>query len=288
MNASRGNAQVRADRRHGGGAGFTLIEMIGVLAVLAMLAAVVTPNLAWRIRRGSAEREERTLQVLAQGLVQAVRATQVIPGAGTWAEHIAAHAGLSLAEVRHVRPATASGPRVYLVHPGFSPSVSGGSGPLWTQGTGGAGLVTNARVMILSCSKPGLDLPVASGGATSVAAFERIWEWTLDAASPEPPPGWPASWAGQGEFLHVRRVNLATEFHRITFSNLQHPDEHPAIRIGGAAPVEMQAAAQDGWYLAGTRIQMLKASGVGGALDLGCTVVGPMNFLYENDRWRVP
>jgi len=35
-------------RSHSARRGFTLIELVGVLAIIAMLAAVVTPNIAWR------------------------------------------------------------------------------------------------------------------------------------------------------------------------------------------------------------------------------------------------
>ena len=47
---------------------FSLIEMIGVLAIISIVAAILTPNLARRISRLNGEKEDEALGVLAEGL----------------------------------------------------------------------------------------------------------------------------------------------------------------------------------------------------------------------------
>ncbi|MHB1308858.1 MAG: type II secretion system protein, partial [Limisphaerales bacterium] len=133
----RWKSGARATARVGG---FSLIEMIGVLAIMALCAAILTPNVAQRVGRMRAEREERTLATLGEALTRSVVANQVIPGAGSWAQSVAAVTGLSLNEVLRSIPADSTTARVYLIHPSFKPSTMAGGGfadPLWTQGAAG-------------------------------------------------------------------------------------------------------------------------------------------------------
>jgi type II secretory pathway pseudopilin PulG len=263
--------------------------MIGVLAIIAIVAAILTPNLARRISRAQGEKEDQVLGVLAEGLIRAARANQSIPGQNTWVTNIAAQTGLPVAEVLYVNPAFTANSRVYLIHPSFTPTNAAGSDPLWTQTSAGATSVTNAKVMILSVHKPGLALPVSSGRASSVAAFDAIWNWNFDPATRAPPAGWPATWTGNGEYLHVQRINLLSEFNRVTFSNAHYPSLYPSAQFGSAASVTLNAAAAiDAWYFDGTYVRLYKDSGAGGALDLSHSIVAAMNFLYESNRWRVP
>jgi len=268
---------------------FTLIEMIGVLAIIAIVAAIITPNLARRISRANGEKEDQVLSVLADGLIRAVRASQSIPGAYSWVTDISTQTGLPVSEVRYVNPSVTANSRVYLIHPSFAPTNAVGTDPLWSQTSSGAASVANAKVIIISVHKPGLALPVASGRAASVAVFDAIWDWNFDPATKTPPAGWPASWTGNGEYLHVQRVNLLAEFNRITFSNAHYPSVFPSAQFGSAASITLNtAAAIDAWYLDGTYLRLYKDSGAGGALDLSHSIVTAMNFLYESNRWRIP
>jgi prepilin-type N-terminal cleavage/methylation domain-containing protein len=269
--------------------GFSLIEMIGVLAIIAIVAAIITPNLARRISRANGEKEDQVLSVLAEGLIRAVRAGQSIPGPSSWSTNISTQTGLPLNEVLYVNPSFTANSRVYLIHPSFAPTNAAGADPLWTQTPAGATSVTNAKMIILSVHKPGLALPVSSGRASSAAVFDAIWDWNFDPTTKAPPAGWPASWTGNGEYLHVQRVNLLSEFNRITFSNAHYPSLYPSAQFGSAASITLNtAAAIDAWYLDGTYVRLYKDSGAGGALDLSHSIVTAMNFLYESNRWRIP
>ena len=284
-------------RRPGSGAtagrsGFSLIEMIGVLAIIAIVAAVVLPNLARRISRTTGEKEDSALVVLAEGLQRHVRTYQSIPGQASWSTNLSGMTGLALNTVKYVNPSDPASARVYLIHPNFTPATGSGGGfadPMWTQTGFGAASVSNAKILIVSTHKSSLALPVSSGKASSAAVFDAIWDWTYNPTTGSPPSGWSAPWTGNGEYLHVQRVNLAGQFQRITFSNAHYPGVYPSAQFGSAGASNLSsAAAMDAFYLSGTYLRLYKDSGAGGALDLSHSVETWMNFLYESNRWRIP
>ncbi len=266
--------------------------MVGVLAVISIVAAILTPNLARRISRSNGDKEDQTLVVLANGLLQAVTTYQSIPGQSSWVTNVATTTGLAINEVSRVNPSDSASARVYLIYPSFTPSTAAGSGfadPLWTQTSAGASSVTNAKILIISSHKSNLTLPVSSGKASSAAVFDAIWDWNFDQTTKAPPTGWPSSWTSNGEYLHVQRVNLASYFERLTFSNAHYPTVYPSAQFGSSASTTLNsAAAIDAFYLEGTYLRLYKDSGAGATLDLSHTVQACMNFLYESNRWRIP
>lgn len=284
--------------------GFSLIEMVGVLAIMAIVAAILTPNLGRRISRSNGEKEDKVLEALAEGLLQYVRANQTIPGSTTWTTNIAAFTGLTVDEVGRVNPSDSSTYRVYLINPSFSPG-SPSSSPVWTQSSTGAASAANATLMILSSHKSKLYLPVKSGPAPSQSTYDSIWNWSYDPATKSSPGEsksavsesgagsaqniWGPTWTGNGEYLHVKRINLAPLFQRVTFSNTDYPTNQPLRQVDNA-PVTMldSAAAVDAYYLNGTCFRLYKAKDAGGSLDLIHTLQSGVNFLYESNRWRIP
>lgn len=263
-------------------AAFSLIEMIGVLAIIAIVAAIITPNLTRRISRINGEKEDEALAVLGDGLVRYVKNYQIVPGASTWVTNVATMTGLPVSEVRYVN-ANTSNPRVYLIHPAFFPTNASVADPLWSQDSSGATSVANAKILVISTHKSELALPVSSGRASTVAEFDAIWDWDPSA---NPPSGWPGSWNGNGEYLHVQRVNLLPTFYRATFSNAHYPALYPRVQFGSAAPVTLNStSAVDAYYIQSTYLRLLKNTD---ALDLSHSIEAAMNFLYESNRWRIP
>ncbi len=267
---------------------FSMIEMIGVLAIMTIVAAVLTPNVARQISRSNGDKEEAALKILAEGLVRYIEANQTIPGATTWTTNIANYTGMAVDEVRRVNPSDSSSGRVYLINPSFSPGA-GSASPIWTQSSTGAASVANATLIILSTHKSSLTIPVSSGVASSQSVFDAIWNWNFDLSTKSPPSGWNSSWTGNGEYLHVERINLAPLFQRVTFSNTDYPTNYPQRQVGTAAIGTLNSsAAIDAYYLKGTGFRLYKDSDVGGGLDLTHILQTGVNFLYESNRWRIP
>ena len=69
----RGGVWVRAER------GFSLIELIGVLAVMGILASMTVPPILRQIRQAQSGNEEANLNEVARAIVEGIKATGTIP-----------------------------------------------------------------------------------------------------------------------------------------------------------------------------------------------------------------
>jgi prepilin-type N-terminal cleavage/methylation domain-containing protein len=278
-----------------GRAGFTLIEMIGVLAIMTMAAAVLTPGVAQRIGRMRAAEDAVEVAAISKALQQSIRERQEIPGLQTWPLRIAAILGLPSQEIRNAIPNDSSTARVYLIHPSIqpaTPTLSSALGdPVWTQPSSGVARIWEARVMILSVYRPGLPLPLKSGAAETAATFENLWNWSYDPVTKAAPAGWPSAWAGSGNCLHIERIQLASLFHKVTFSNLLQGTRDPFVQVGNNATGTLGGSAtHDALYLEGTMFRLYQAnpgSGNPGPLQIVHSLREPVNFIYENERWRI-
>ncbi|MBI3871423.1 MAG: type II secretion system protein [Verrucomicrobia bacterium] len=296
MNRARPSQRPRGERE-----AFSLIEMVGVLAVISVLVAVVGPNFIRKIVDNVSIKEGKSLETLAQGLRQSLRNTQTIPGGVTWSASVATATGLNPAEVLYADPNNpATSQRIMVIDPRFSPST--GADPVFTPTSAGALAPTNARVMLVSSTKRGLALPIAGGKAANTAAncalFDNVWNWTLNPFTKLPPTGWPAAWDGQGEHLHVQRVNLADEFYRVTVSNSNFPTNIPfgKFNLASTYPFDVTNAV-DSYYVRGTTIRLYRHDTPyvsvpvnPDELCISHTLKSDVNFIYDGNppRWRIP
>src|SRR5262245_34574802 len=78
---------------------FALLEMIGVLVVVAILAAVAVPALIRQLDRIAGEKESAALRAFGDALQQSIRRKRYVPNAADWASVIAAELGVDVAGV---------------------------------------------------------------------------------------------------------------------------------------------------------------------------------------------
>lgn len=195
-----------------------------ILFGLVVIGIVVAPNLILNMAEKNRDAEQRRLTRIGNALVDSIQRRLVIPTYTNWSSAVIFCAGLDQTEVQQTNPAFSTDTniaRVFLI----DPNLSSGLLPYTQMVTGLTGSQTNllgasARVMLISNTKRSLTLPVTSGVAASSNAFYSIWNWAYDATTKAPPSGWPASWAGNGQYLHVYPLNLANLFHRVTLKNL--------------------------------------------------------------------
>jgi prepilin-type N-terminal cleavage/methylation domain-containing protein len=173
-------------------AGFSLIELIGVMAIIAILAAIAAPMTVRSIDRLAVKAEVATLNRLAEYTKLHLQRTGVLPTAASWRTDLVGYTDFSASALEFNSRNVA---RVYLVEPV------------------GAG-VQSTRVLILSSMREGLTLPAA----VNATAFNEIWN-TVDGERPATWTSWPAH---HGEFLVITRVNLAADLRSYTFQ-LQNP-----------------------------------------------------------------
>jgi prepilin-type N-terminal cleavage/methylation domain-containing protein len=175
--------------------GFTLIEMIGVLAIMSILAAIITPNALRMLDRASVRAEVNTVNTLGEqvklflktkGWAPGLKPTAPVP---SWDQDLATFADISSVDILTNKRQMV---RSYIYEPIASPR----------------------RVLIISSMRAGLALPSAAN-LNSMALFDNVWN-AADGVVPPTGTSW-AGWAAwraslngtAGDYLIIERVNLA-------------------------------------------------------------------------------
>jgi|GEM_PF-1795904 prepilin-type N-terminal cleavage/methylation domain-containing protein len=195
--------------------GFTLIEMIGVLAIIAILAYALVAVFIRQMDRIVGENEAKQLKAFAEGFRQRVVKTKAIAGHTTWTNVLATELGLT---ARQVLLNERGVERRFLIDPGFllyKQGVSPGP-PAYTQDRfGSTNRPASPRLMIVSSISVALPVQVANGVAPSTGAysFTNIWNTPEDTM----PPNW--SWGGKAEDVKIQRIHLADLFVELTLNS---------------------------------------------------------------------
>ncbi len=201
-----------------------MLLWILILAGLSVTGIALMPSLVQPATDRFWKDEERILGQLRVGLEDAIRIRQAIPASTNWAGFVASTTGLNTTLVQQVWtafPGDTNSRRILLLDTVLTTSVLP-----YTQNTNGlqgaqTNLIgTNSRALLISNTKRDLALPVSGGVASSATAFNSIWNWVYDPSTKAPPTGWPSSWTGNGNHLHVQPINLANLFSTATMSNV--------------------------------------------------------------------
>lgn len=180
--------------------GFSLIELIGVLAIITILAGVIAPNALRSIERAAVRAETQNLEEIGDQVKLYLRDQGTLPTSSNWTNVLAVYSELSPGELALNRRQNA---RVFLLDPAAFPAE---------------------RAILLSNMRSGLALP-SSGNINSAARFHDLWN-TAEGTLPSPGSwnGW-KNWtkiANSQDFLVMERINLLpvyrTEFLSFTIS----------------------------------------------------------------------
>ncbi len=204
--------------------GYALLGWMLVLFGLILMSLIIAPNLVLNFTEKKRDTEQQRLMRIADAFDESVQRRLIIPSHTNWIAAVTPFAGMDDTMVQQVNTdfsADTNLTRVFLI----DPNMTGGLLPYTQTSAGLTGSQTNllgpfARVMLISDTKRNLTLPVTSGVASSSNAFYAIWNWVYDPLTKAPPSSWPAIWNGNGQFLHVHRINLANFFHVVTLNNL--------------------------------------------------------------------
>ena len=158
---------------------FSLIELIGVLTVIAILAAVLAPSLIRQMDRIAGEQESAALRSLSDALQQSIMRKCYIPDASDWATNIAAELGVDLADVTIN---SRRQPRFFLIdpalrignnNPGLLPYNQAGWGSVVTNNGGVIVPPLSARLVILTSIGRALPAGLTNGVACLVECLRR-------------------------------------------------------------------------------------------------------------------
>lgn len=208
-------------------AGFTMIEMIGVLAIMAILASVLVPNGLRSLDRAAITAEAQTVHNLGEQVKSYLKTNGVAPVAATWAQNLGAFADLSPADIITNKRQMA---RSYIYEP---------TAPAAPQ-----------RVLIISSMRKGLAPPLTTD-LNTVARFDQVWNTAdrlVPAAGANSWAGW-APWRATGnggDYLVMERVNLASVYNTELQSLTVTLNNKTPI---AAAPPAPAVAATNGSYV---------------------------------------
>ena len=180
-------------------AGFTLIEFIGVLAILAIIAAAVVPTVVRRVDRGALAKEYGDLAAISNAIALNALRTWQLPdassGASGWGPAAANWLNRPLIQITNTPRAFS---RSFLIDPNMTwlplPYAQ-------TNNTGLASQPTSARIILVSTIAR-TSPPVTNG--ISAADFNAVWD-TL----PNTKPATTAIWTMNGDDICIQRINLA-------------------------------------------------------------------------------
>ncbi len=261
--------------------GFTLVEMIAVLAVIAALAATVTPTIIRRVDRATWTKETADLNSIADSFAQYVLRNKTIPSytnsatISDWASAIGNQMSLPTSVITTNSRRYA---RAFLIDPSLSIN---GAGLPYTQTTNGATSVTSARVMIVSSLARALPASVTNGVA-SATNFTAIWN-----AAENTVPAGPAfsGWGGTGEDLRIKKLNMEPLFYQlILVDHTGDTNNVPKYSIDSSSPATVPAGplGLNKYYLDGTMVGLLDAAGQVQSRHL---LKRSISFLFESGTW---
>lgn len=253
-------------------AAWTLIELMGVLTIISILAVILVPVLVQQVDRATRLEEEARLETMAAGFEEAVMRTKTIPGGTNWADFLGNQLGWQAQEVLANRRGVS---RIFLIDPALRIGPSSGSVLPFVQNWQGSLPPESARVLLISSLGEPLPEDLSSGVATSTNAFNAIW----NAAPATLPAGW--TWVGRAADLCVRRVALTPLFAPVVLNNFDGAAGRFGVETGSTNL--MTSTTVSTWYLRGTALRL---HGNNGLLQSTEIVQGPVSYVYENAIWR--
>ncbi|MDQ6951707.1 MAG: type II secretion system protein [Mariprofundales bacterium] len=252
--------------------GFTLIEIIGVLAIMSILAATLAPSAIQMITASKQTAEDSSLTAISDALRLFVKTSKIIPDKTTWATDIA-----SLLNTAPTKVTTNgnNGKRIYLYPDNFF--ATGTSLP-YNQKNASMGTLpttlTNPRIMVISNLNSSTPLTQTSAQLTA-ATFDNIWKQT----------GIFNAELKESTMLKIARINL-TDLFQVNFlhSDLVGTATYPAsILVDGlpTSPYYQLTTASIQPYLIQGSVLTLGYLNAGSFVTLSkSTVQKPENFYY--------
>ncbi len=226
---------------------FSLIEMIGVVAILAVIAAVLLPPMIKHTDEATRTRERASLGAISDALeLNAIRSNS-IPALTNWMQ---AAANWSAVPAFQIATNARRYPRVYFLRTGPNPALG------YTQNTNGTSRPSGLQAVVVSIlggdSLTSANCPSPNGGYLSDADFDALWKLK---DRQRPTTGLWANWNGTGDDFLVQQVNYGPLFHHLVLVN--RDTNSPSFRINGSDPIWVpnnpnNNVGWDSYYLDGT------------------------------------
>ncbi|MCR9277669.1 MAG: type II secretion system GspH family protein [Pseudomonadaceae bacterium] len=256
--------------------GFSLLEMIAVMAIMAIFAGVLAPSVFRTIDENLATAEESNLEAMAEALEEYVLDSKRVPSrlSSDWGPAIAERMSQSTARILNNDRGYTRG--VYFDPTFLTSSVT--AFPGFTQDLGLTSAPNSPRVLVVS--NLAANAPAAP---TSQAAFDAIWQQT----------GTPS--VTEGKMVKVVRLNLAPLFHRVLLTNDNATTVGFQVEsgtVGSVAGASGVPGSQTRYVIDGSKISMFADPYPSGALQRQALVREDLSYHYGLDgavwSWQKP
>jgi type II secretory pathway pseudopilin PulG len=233
---------------------FTLLEILGVLAVMSILASVAVPPMIRSLQNAQSVNEDKNLEEIGRALCEAIKAEGQVPNPGAlatdttdgnkgWVAMAAPYCSMSSDAIQYVFPSRTETERRFYILTITGPTTQTLSSPIlayrvpatgWdATGAGNWPNIMTSFLVLISSSKPDylLACPANSGTATyttwagSAGSSDAVrWakEWVKQAVdgvySATEPQIVDSSWTDKGQFLHVKVIPMNNLICETTFS----------------------------------------------------------------------
>lgn len=248
--------------------GFSLMELIGVMAVLAILSAALAPSVFELINDAYAKQEQENLDSLAADLRRLIETERRIPSSNraNWSGALAAFSDLPASRVlsneRGFQRTLYFDPRF------FTTSDSNFNG--YTQTGGLSSAPISPRVMLISNLRANAPQP-----AMNAATFDQIWNQTSGATVVE------------SDDIKITRLNLGDLFHRLTVTNTATAQAGFSIEGGVIQALIAGNGVTDGistrYLIEGSRVEFYGTPFPSGALNTVVVVNDSVGMRYATD-----
>ena len=250
---------------------FALIEMLGVLAVLAILALALAPVLIRRMDIAAVNSETATLTTISNALVVQVLHNTSIPSEDTWFEAVGNCVALPSASIttnarRHAR--------AFLVDPSGWLGTNLPSTGYYSQTNGGTPNINSAYLMIVSSLSA--DLPISSGRS---ADFANIWTNSINTI-----PSSFGTWGGRADDLLIQRINLRPLFSQLILVN-RDTNDAAAYSIAGQTYPVTGGSISNAYYFNGSVVGLGSTNSGSTIFQTSHVLNGNISFVFEGGTW---
>lgn len=257
-----------------GAKAFSLVELIGVLAILAIFAAVLLPAVVRQIDRAAWTKEVNDMAAISNALTLQIVRNYSISNETGWARSVASWTQHPISQVSTNNRRFA---RLF-----FYDQSGWMTNTAFTQTNVGTGAVVplNARITIVSTIAKAL--PYANG-ALPAASFNSIWN-----AAQGTKPSYFSGWSGNPDDLVIQRITLDPLFHRLILANRdKNATVTPAFSINStntdpyARSNVLSGTCWSSYYLDGSTVCLW----VGGTLTNRFVLTRDTSRTFEGGQW---
>ncbi|MCB1125960.1 MAG: type II secretion system protein [Verrucomicrobiae bacterium] len=242
--------------------GFTLLEILGVLAVIAILGVFVAQSAIVRMRDEARRSEHLSLVNMSQALRDAVPRQRGLPAAVGLSDLVA----LELQIPPDRAEETPQGHRRrFLLDPALRLGTNINLTAPYTQSAAGSLQPVSPRGMIVSCLAR--DVP-------SDLNFDTVWDLAKGTV--------PAGMNVDAEDFFVQRLDLRGVFHRLILNNVDR-DHVGLYAIDGFGHQWVEVGTRrEAWFFHGTTVTLYYANG---DLQAREVLMEDTSYVHEHGQW---